>query len=112
MATEIEILAVSTVSVTAAFYFPVSVNDRIAGADNPSRTAAGNLAGQDLTDLRSGALHEIVETHKTGNATRAQIGSKLVARRAELAGTFLAHYTAAHDRQEDVGKVHDGAVWS
>lgn len=112
MATRIEIIAISGQSVTAAFYFSIDAGDRIAGASDPSRTAAGNLSGQELVDLQSGALHEIVETHPTGNATRAQIAVKLTIRWGAVEGTALAHYIDAHDRAQDIGKVWNGTDWS
>ncbi|KKM27704.1 hypothetical protein LCGC14_1572080 [marine sediment metagenome] len=112
MATRIEIIAISDRSVSAAFYFPIAVNDRIAGANDPARTAAGNLSGQELVDLQFGALHEIVGTHPTGNATRAQIATKLAARWGSVEGTALAHYIKTHDRAQDIGKVWNGTDWS
>lgn len=112
MTTQIEIILFSGSTVSAAFYFPIDVNDRIAGANDPTRAAAGNLSGQELSDLQSGALHEIVESHNVGNATRSQIASKLVDRWSEVDGTALAHYIRTYDRPQDVGKVWNGTDWS
>lgn len=112
MATRVEIIAITSRTVTAAFYFLIAGGDQIAGANDPSRTAAGGLGGQELTDLQSGALHEIVETHPTGSATRVQIASKLADRWGALEGTALVHYVETYDRAQDIGKVWNGTDWS
>ncbi len=110
MAVLIEILSRGTDSVGFALYYPIPVEDREDGAAEPSRVAAGKaLSAQEITDLRSGALHEIVASVSIRGYTRAQVASRLEGIWSNNQAEALNDYK---NQYSDIGLFWDGTGWN
>ncbi len=110
MAIKIEIISRSRQTVSAAFYFPIAVDDQIAAANDQTREPVGSaLSAQEVQELKDGALHEVVSAVRVLGKFRAQVSAILEQRWTDGQVKALRDYTS---RYQDVGLSWDGSAWS
>ena len=117
MPTKIEILSIGEQGrVTVAFYYPIAAADRLPGAVNPTRVAAGTrLSAAELAALRSGAAHELIKTIGFGHRepTPHVVAQRLETAWTELQETALADYRSLYSFGSVIAHASwDGVVWS
>ena len=111
MTIRLEIVGKGKRRISVAFYYPVSLGNQQARANDQSRTPAGlALSPSEVTGLKDGSIFELVRSFSIYGFSRNKMKVRLEAAWTEQQAEALAAYLSAY---KDLGiSMDDTGTWS